>query len=163
MKYKYNILSEVLITVEASSKKEAIQKAKDALGMLDVQSSRVIDDKRTIKQNASLHLISSEVADMFNEKGIAFYQLIEKPLEIPCTPENIKMLFRKLCEWKFGVISTSDLKKTGQIEAVYQVFSDIIAKRTNYEILIPPFPCLESQAKNEKSVEYPQDYNDPKF
>jgi len=160
---KYNILSEVLVTVEASNKKEAIQKAKDALGMLDVQSAKVIEDKRTIVQNASLHLLFSELSEEMTDKGIEMRDIVREDIPIEATPENLKWLWKKLQNALFKTTSTTELKKTGQIEKVYDNFNKILIERTNGEIRLPDWPCLEVQAKNEKSIEYPQDYNDPKF
>ena len=39
------------------------------------------------------------------------------------------------------------IKKTGQIEIVYDAFNKILIERTNGEISLAPFPSLETQKK----------------
>jgi hypothetical protein len=125
--------------------------------------------KRTDQQNRSLHLLFSQIADACNEKGIAFYQLVKDPMEIPCTPENIKMLWKRLQEFMFGKKSTTELKKTGEIDELYAKFSKIISDKTKGEVLIPPFPHNKDKVKEERelrqSIEYPTEESNltPKF
>lgn len=155
--YPYNILAQVGVKVKARSKKEAIEKAKIALEFLDVYSAKVIEDSRTLRQNDSLHLLFSQLSKECLEKGIDMRQLVREEVPIPATTTNIKWLWKLLQEAMFKTDSTTKLKKTGQIDDVYDAFNDIIIERTKGQISLPPFPSLKNLPKQE--VDYPtEDY-----
>ena len=155
---KYKIEATVDVEVLATSKKEAVEKAKNALQFLDIISFRVLPQKRTISQNSALHLLFTQISKECLDKGIEMRQLVREEVPIEATPENIKWLWKLLQNALFKTQSTTELKKTGQIEIVYDNFCKIISERTNGEIIMPPFPSLETQTKETK-LEYPTDYN----
>lgn len=99
---------------------------------------------RTNPQNNSLHLLFKQISDECLAKGIEMRELVKDDFPIPVTPENIKMLWKLLQKAMFGTKSTTELKKTGQIEQVYDTFNKILAERTGGEISLPPFPSIES-------------------
>ena len=151
---KYKIQADVDVEILATSKKEAIEKAKNALQFLDIQSFRVLPQKRTIPQNNSLHLLFEQLSKECLDKGIEMRQLVKEEVPIECTPENLKWLWKLLQNALFKTKSTTELKKTGQIEIVYEAFNKILIERTNGEISLPPFPSLETQTK-ETQLYYP--------
>lgn len=159
----YNILAQAGVKVKARSKKEAIEKAKIALEFLDIYSAKVIEDDRTLNQNSALHLMFSQLSKECLAKGIEMRQLVREEVPIECTPENLKWLWKLLQKALFKTESTTKLKKTGQIEIVYDNFNKILIERTKGEISLPPFPSLETQVKESK-VDYPTDYQgEPDF
>lgn len=91
-----------------------------------------------------MHLLFSQISTLCMEKGIDLRQIVRKEVPIQCTPENIKWLWKLLQEALFGKKSTTDLKKSGEIEVVYDAFNRILIERTNSEIILPPFPSVES-------------------
>lgn len=101
-------------------------------------------NKRTDKQNNALHLLFDQIAKECLDKGIELRELIKDEVPIPVTPENIKWMWKLLQNAMFGTTSTRELKKTGQIEQLYDVFSQIFAERTGGEVQLPPFPSMES-------------------
>lgn len=158
----YNILAEVGVKVKAHSKKEAIEKAKIALEFLEVYSAKVIEDKRTPKQNNALHKLFEQLSEEMIAKGIDMRMIVREDVPIEPTPENLKWLWKKLQNALFKTMSTTQLKKTGQIEIVWDNFNKILIERTNGEISLPPFPSLELQMKEGK-IAYPDDYTETKF
>lgn len=155
----YNILAQVGVSVLASSKKQAIEKAKNALQFLEVYQAKVIEDDRTLRQNNSLHLLFSQLSKECLAKGIDMRQLVREEVPIECTPENLKWLWKLLQKALFKTESTTKLKKMGQIEIVYDNFNKILIERTGGEISLPPFPSLKNQAKEIK-IDYPtENYN----
>mgnify|MGYP001618616354 FL=1 len=159
---KYIISADCDVIVMASTKKEAVEKAKNALQFLDIQSFRVLPQKRTIPQNSALHLLFEQLSKECLDKGIEMRQLVKEEVPIECTPENIKWLWKLLQNALFKTKSTTELKKTGQIEIVYEAFNKILIERTNGEISLPPFPSIETQTKETK-LDYPDYEGEPTF
>ena len=100
-------------------------------------------NKRTDKQNNALHLLFDQIAKECLDKGIELRELIKDEVPIPVTPENIKWMWKLLQNAMFGKKSTTELSKTGEIEQVHDVLNKILSKRTNGQIVLPPFPSIE--------------------
>ena len=82
------------------------------------------------------------------DKGVDMREIVRKEVPIQCTPENIKWLWKLLQEALFGKKSTTELKKSGEIEIVYDNFNKILIERTNGEISLPKFPSLDLDETN---------------
>ena len=106
------------------------------------------DKKRTSAQNRALHLLFSQLSDECMEKGIEMRDLVRDNIPIECTPENIKWLWKRVQKALFKTQSTTELKKAGQIEVVYDNFNKLIIERTKGEIALPPFPHDPNKQKN---------------
>lgn len=114
-----------------------------------------IDNKRTNNQNRALHLLFDKVSESCMEKGIDMRELVRDEIPIQCTQENIKWIWKKIQKGLFGSKSTTELRNDGQIDVVYDNFNKIISERSQGEVEIPPFPCMNEQTKNQEMVEYP--------
>ena len=158
----FKIAADVDIEVRATSKKEAVEKAKNALQFLDIISFRVLPQKRTLPQNSALHLLFTQLSKECLDKGIEMRDLVKEEIPIEATPENIKWLWKLLQNALFKTKSTTELKKTGQIEIVYEAFNKILIERTNGEISLPDWPSLETQTKETK-LDYPELVEEPTF
>lgn len=106
--------------------------------------------KRTGRQNRSLHKLLSDTSEVCLEKGIDMRSIVKDNVPIQCTPENLKWLWRLLQEALFGTKSTTELKKTGEIDIVYDNFNKILIERTNGEISLPPWPSIEELITQER-------------
>src|SRR3972149_5432828 len=115
----YKISVEADISVRAENKKEAIKKAEEAMKFLEVHSFKINPEKRTHQQNKSLHLLFTQIAKECLDKGIEMRQLVRENVPIEVTPENLKWLWKLLQNALFKTKSTTELKKLGQIEIVY--------------------------------------------
>ena len=128
---KYLVSADVDVSVIASSKKEAVAKAEEALKFLDIQSMRVNPDKRSLPQNRSLHLLFTQLSKECLDKGIEMRKLVREEIPITATPENLKWYWKVFQEGMFKTKSTTELKKTGEIDEVYEAFNkEIIDERT---------------------------------
>ena len=101
-------------------------------------------NRRTSSQNNAMHLLFAQISKECMDKGIDMREIVRKEVPIQCTPENIKWLWKLLQEALFGKKSTTELKKSGEIEVVYDNFNKILVERTQGEIQLPPFPSLET-------------------
>lgn len=101
-------------------------------------------NKRTNPQNNALHLLFKQISDQCLEKGIEMRELVKDEFPIPATPENIKMLWKLLQNAMFGTKSTTELRRSGDIDKVYDAFNRILIERTQGEISLPPWPSVES-------------------
>lgn len=105
------------------------------------ESCQVEIDKRTIRQNSSLHLYFKLLSEALNEAGLDMKAVIKPEVEISWTPTSVKeYLWKPLQEKLFGKRSTTRLKKK-DIDIVYDNLNRILGERT--EIFIP-FPSIES-------------------
>ena len=113
-------------------------------------------------QNASLHLLFNQLARECLDKGIEMRQLVPKEIPIEATPENLKWLWKLIQKGLFGTKSTTELKKTGQIDTVYENFNKNLIEQTKGEISLPQFPSFANQPK--VKLEYPErEYGDVSF
>jgi hypothetical protein len=99
---------------------------------------------RTSQQNRSLYLLFKQISDECLAKGIEMRELVRDEVPIPCTPENIKWMWKLLQNAMFGTKSTTELRKSGDIDKVYDAFNRILIERTQGEIQLPPWPSMES-------------------
>ncbi len=120
---------------------------------------------RTSQQNRSLHKLFQETADLCEEKGVEMRDLVKEEIPIPVTKENLKLLWKKIQHKMFGKKSTAELKKTGEIDEVYDALNRILIERTNGEVSLPPFPHVEEETYlNAPEVEVPENTKgQPKF
>ena len=138
---------EIKIIVENESKNlaEGLREAKQIVESLGLKAAdvRAIESTRTLAQNRSLHKLMKELSDECLDKGITLNDIVKDGYEVEATPENLKMLWKKLQNSLFGTKSTTELKKTGQIEVVYRNFNKILIERTSGELSLPPWPSLD--------------------
>lgn len=101
-------------------------------------------DNRTDQQNRSLHLFYKQLSDECLAKGIELREIVRDEVPIPVTPENIKWMWKLLQKAMFGTASTTELKRSGDIDKLYDAFNRILIERTKGEVVLPPFPSMES-------------------
>jgi len=157
----YYIQVDADISIKATSKKEALKKAEEAMQFLEVHSFKIQPEKRTYLQNRSLHLLFTQIAKECLDKGIEMRQLVKENVPIEVTAENVKWLWKLLQNALFKTKSTTELKKLGQIEVVYDNFNKIISERTQGEIILPPWPAMKNKIK--PNYEYPLLEDNPTF
>lgn len=96
-------------------------------------------DKRTLRQNASLHLWFSLVAQELNSAGLNVQQTLYGGIELDWTPELVKAVWRQVQKTKLGKESTTELT-TKEIDAVYEELNRWLAQNCNIHI---PWPSSE--------------------
>ena len=88
--------------------------------------------KRTLPQNAALHLYTEMVAQKMNGAGITQRELVGKfkeGFELPVTCHMIKDIFREVGKAMFKKDSTSDLLTT-EMQGVYKIVDQRIGEIT---------------------------------
>jgi len=153
----------VRIPIEQLKKRFPDFKFQHNLDSVIFTDAEKIDDKRTLSQNNSLHLMFQQLSDECLEKGIEMRDIVKDELPIECTLENIKWLWKKLQKALFKTESTTQLKKNGQIKVVYENFNKILIERTGGEICLPKWPCIENQIKDIPKIDYPKEELTPTF
>lgn len=96
---------------------------------------------RTTRQNSSLHLYFTLLAEALNEAGYDMKKTIRQDVDIPWTPIMIKeYLWKPLQDVMIKKKSTTRLQ-TKDIDKIYDVLNRTIGERTGVFV---PFPSVES-------------------
>lgn len=132
----------LLVDSEAKNRAEAAQEIEHKLAPFGVvRNVKPISDKRTLSQNAALHLLFTQLAEELTAKGFDMRTIIRDDIEIEWTPWAVKHhLWKKLQKALIGKKSTTQLSRHGDIEVVYDNLNKIITERTKGEVSLPPFP-----------------------
>ena len=95
--------------------------------------------RRTLKQNAALHLYFSNLAEELNDAGFDMKKTIR--VDIPWSAMTVKeYLWRPLQEAYLLKRSTTELERGKEIDEVYDILNRVIAERTGIHV---PFPNIE--------------------
>ncbi len=95
---------------------------------------------RTPKQNNSVHLYFDLLAQELNNAGYGVKKTLRHDIDIPWTPELIKLLmWKKVQEAMFSKKSTTQLD-TSEISQVYEVINKHLAETVGISV---PFPSIE--------------------
>jgi len=98
------------------------------------------EKKRTLQQNAAMHLWFTKLAEALNEAGYDMKKTLREDVDIPWTPYNIKEnLWRPVQRALYGKRSTTELTTT-DIDKIYDVINRTIGERTKVFV---PFPSEE--------------------
>ncbi|MEO0304705.1 MAG: hypothetical protein ABIM64_05535 [candidate division WOR-3 bacterium] len=143
-KKKFKFKAVVFIESEAETLKEGFSKAKKQLEGLDLIEIESVINRRTLQQNAALHLLFTQLAEKLNEKGFDMRKIIRKDVEISWTPHSVKeYLWKPLQKVITGKKSTTKLDKIGEIDTIYDNLNRILIERTKGEVELPPFPSID--------------------
>ena len=97
------------------------------------------ENKRTIRQNAALHLYFQLVADALNSAGLDMRKTLSAEIEIPWSKESVKeYLWRPVQETQLGKQSTKELT-TKDIDIIYDTINRFLAEKG----LHVSFPSIE--------------------
>jgi len=99
-----------------------------------------VRDKRTLEQNNALHLYFKQLAEALNDAGFDMKKTMK--VDIPWTAENVKeFLWKPVQRAYLHKNSTTELRKQGDIDKVYDIINRALAERTGVSI---PFPSVEN-------------------
>jgi hypothetical protein len=143
----------VTIALEVDAKtiqegKELAKKASRAMGLNPI-SFKHVSEKRTLSQNAALHLYLTMIALEAKNSGQTMFDLIKKPLEMPVTETLLKDVFRHLGNKMYGKESTTKLSKD-EFSKVIDVFDRVVSERLG---IVLPFPSMETLMMSEPNWE----------
>lgn len=97
--------------------------------------------ERTPTQNASLHLWFNLIEREAENQGVTWDMLVKHTSQLRVTSEGLKSACKQLIKALWGYDSTTQLKKTGDIDKVIDHMTDWLSK----EMEVPPFPCDEDK------------------
>jgi len=155
MERLFKIQVEADISVRAFSKKEALKKAEEAMKFLEVHSFKVNPEKRTHKQNNSIHLYCDMLAQEFNQAGLDMKVVLKPSVDIEWSGETVKKyVWKPIMKSLFGYDSTTKLKKIGEIDRVWEHINRHLSERFAEWIMPIPFPSKKKEDK--PNYEYPE-------
>lgn len=100
------------------------------------------DQKRTLRQNRSLHLWFSQIAEELNERGLDMKTVLKPEIEIPWTGESVKNhIYRPVMKILTGKESTTE-QTTKDPTLVYETINRFLADKGIHI----PLPSEESQS-----------------
>ena len=103
-------------------------------------------EKRTDKQNRSLHLLFKLLAEELNENGLDMRKTLKPGVEIPWSGDSVKeFLWRPIQEAQLNKKSTTELT-TKEIDAVFDTITRHIGEKFGIYV---PFPSID-EVLNEK-------------
>lgn len=149
--------------IDPTAKKKVLEffnNGQTAQAMHFIQNLETNKQVRTGVQNGSLHLWYQQVADECVKNGVDTKMIVDKTVRVDMSPEFIKTMWKTLQTALFGTTSTTQLKKTGEIDRIYDHFVRFFAK--NFEMEIPPFPSREREdtllanLEAAKKTDYPE-------
>lgn len=123
---------------------------------------------RTQRQNSSLHLWLNMIEKEAENQGVTWDMLVRHTSQLRVTSEALKSAVKQLIKALWGYESTTQIKKTGELDIVIDHVTDWISK----EMEVPSFPCDEERQKENlagyktmagqgtKGVDYPE-YQEP--
>jgi len=101
--------------------------------------------KRSLKQNASLHVLFSELADKLNESGLDQRVVLKPSVEIPWNLESVKTnLWRPIQIAVTDKISTTELDSV-EIDKVYDILMKHLGEKFG---IFVDFPANEDENKH---------------
>lgn len=112
-----------------------------------VKVTEELKGTRTGQQNRALHLYFTQVAEACQNEGIEASAVFSKTHNIQMTPEAVKAMWKALQFALFGKKSTTELRKTGEIDKLQDHFIRFFAE--NFELTLPPFPNDEDRQLEE--------------
>lgn len=98
--------------------------------------------ERTGQQNNGMHLWFEQTARICQNQGVTMDLIIKHTHDVLVTKEGVKLLWKTFQKALFDTDSTTQLKKTGQIDILVDHMVALFAK---VGVELPPFPCDEQR------------------
>ncbi len=106
--------------------------------------------RRTMRQNASLHLLLTQLSSELNDHGKTMMQVLSHDAEIEWTPEAAKeYLLRPFIKAMYQKESTTQLT-TKELSKATEAMLDHVAKTTGIALDFPSLESLYEQSKKER-------------
>lgn len=124
-----------------------------------------VKSPRTDSQNRAMHLWFEQIAEECRKHSVDATLVFSKVMHMDMTAAFVKEMWRALQQALFKTKSTTQLRKTGEIERIQDHFIRFFANE--FQLELPPFPSDESKLNQRskalelaKEMEYPEDiYN----
>lgn len=99
-------------------------------------------NQRTLRQNAALHLMYTQLADQLNDTGNDMRKVLKEGVDIPWSSDTVKdLLWRPIMEAQTGKVSTTQLT-TKDIDAVFVTLIRHLGTKLGIELEWPSIDTL---------------------
>lgn len=110
----------------------------DLADNIDNDIEIIINKKRTLKQNNSLHKYFELVSEALNNQGLDFTKIFTNPVAIMITPELVKeCMWRPIQKSMFKKLSTTTLEKQQEIDKIYDVMNKFLGEKFGVYVEFP--------------------------
>lgn len=121
-------------------------------------NQEVVNKKRTLKQNASLHKLFTLLSDELNTKGLDMKVVLKPAYQIWWTPVTVKEhLWKPLQNAMYLKKSTTELN-TSEVNKVYEQLKHILGEKFGAEVDFPNYTTTESYLKSYENTNTRTDY-----
>jgi len=97
-----------------------------------------VEGKRTLTQNAALHVFFSLLADELNNAGLDMKRTLKESVEIPWTEKTVKdYLWRPIQEAVTSKHSTTELDRKEDIDKTYDVLMRHLGDKFGISVQFP--------------------------
>lgn len=109
-----------------------------------------MDKQRSLKQNSSLHLLMTQLADELNNHGKTMMKVLSQTAEIEWTPFSTKeYLLRPFIKAMYGKDSTTQLT-TKELSQATEAMLRHVSQTTGVALDFPSLESLHEQSKKER-------------
>ena len=114
------------------------------------------EKRRTISQNAALHLYFRLVAEALNEAGLDMRAVLKPEVEIPWSPKTVKeYMWKPILKIQLQKRSTTEMTTT-DIDKIYDTMNRHLGEKTG---LFIPFPSAEGLMEKLEAEEKQHNYD----
>ena len=93
--------------------------------------------KRTLTQNAAMHLYFRELAEAFNSAGLDVEEALSNPIDLPWSEVLVKeLIWHKVQRSVCDVESTAKLD-TAQVGEIYEIINRFTAQKFGIHVMFP--------------------------
>lgn len=123
------------------------QIAKRSVEVID-QLDKQKEVKRTLNQNAAIHLLFKQLADQLNDSGLDLKKvLLGNPVEIPWTETMVKeILWRPVQKIQIGKESTTQLTSK-QVDEVFLTLNRHLGQKLGIQLDFPSIKSLMDKSR----------------
>ena len=113
-------------------------------GMMSDQTVEIsaVKNKRTNRQNNSIHQLFTELADELNSSGLYLTKVLKKDVDVPWSAELTKeFLWRPIMKAVTGKESTTEMT-TGEVDKVFEILQKHLGENFGIELKFPSYMDL---------------------
>lgn len=114
-----------------------------------------VNSRRTVDQNRAMHLYFAHVAQELNNAGLPIKETLSHyKVDLDWDERSVKeLIWRPIQKALLGVTSTADLKKTQDIDRVYEHVNRFLGEKLGVHV---PFPNNPDKYKEQQYISAPK-------
>lgn len=128
------------------------------------EDGKTLEQNRTDQQNKALHVWYEAVAEECRKNGVDAKMVMSKVVRMNMTATFIKEMWKTLQLALFQKKSTTQLRKSGEIDIIRDHFIRFFADE--FQLELPPFPDVKKDTLftgyiRNTTIPYPDNYQEP--